>query len=102
MITPRKEAAFNRKTAPGPNPATNRPPNAGPTARATLKATEPNVTAAGRSALVTSSGVIACHAGAFTAAPNPSAKASVKRSEGVVSPVIVNTPNVAATVNIQI
>src|SRR5262249_15636699 len=102
MITPRKEIAFNRKTAPDPSAATNRPPRAGPTARATLKATEPSVTAAGRLALVTSSGVIACHAGAFAAAPNPSAKLRIKRSDGVVSPAIVNTPNVAATINIQV
>ena len=100
-MTPRKEAAFSRNTGPDPSAATRSPPKAGPTARATLNATAPSVTAAGRSSLATSSGVIASHAGALTAAPKPRAKARISRSQGVVIPAIVKSPNVAATINIH-
>src|SRR5207244_11036025 len=95
---PGQEIAFTSKTGPDPKAATRSPPNAGPTARATLNATAPSVTAAGRSFLSISSGVIASHAGAFSAAPRPSAKAKSSRSQGVVTPAIVKSPNVAATI----
>ena len=45
MATARKEAAFSKKTAPGPAMAITKPPKAGPTARAKLNCTAPKETA---------------------------------------------------------
>src|SRR6266404_1685361 len=71
-MIPTNESAFRRKTHPDPAAATNNPPSAGPTARATLKPTPDNASADGSSLAGTNSGTIACHAGLFIAEPRPS------------------------------
>src|SRR5215510_11543226 len=73
-ITPINEAAFSRKTAQAPVAVTMTPPTAGPTARAKFRPNPVKPTAAGRSARGTASGVVACQAGAFIAAPAPREK----------------------------
>src|SRR5262249_40380972 len=102
MMTPRKEAAFSRKTAPEPAVATNNPPIAGPTARETLNATLVSVIAAGSSLRGTSSGTIACQAGLFRAAPNPRVNVSANNNHGPIKPVTVSAPIRAATDSIQV
>jgi hypothetical protein len=102
MSTPRNDAAFSRKTVPGPVDAVVSPPSAGPTARARLKATAPSATAAARSARDTSSGVIACQAGAVIAEPIPRANVRPSRSSGVTRPASVSPPSVAAATSIHV
>src|SRR5262245_3735001 len=72
-ITPRNEAAFRRKTAQAPVAVTMTPPTAGPTVRAKFRPSPVKATAAGRWARGAASGVVACQAGAFIAAPAPRA-----------------------------
>ena len=91
-----------RKFAAGPAAATARPPRAGPAERAMLKPMLPRVTAAGSSSRGTSSGMIACQAGWFMAAPRPSRKVKRRRSQGVVRPASVSRPRPAAASSIQV
>src|SRR5689334_11900400 len=60
-----------------------------------------NVTAGFNSRSCTSSGMIACHAGAFMAAPSPSAKVSKSKLHGVIACRRVKAPSSAATHSIQ-
>src|ERR1043165_7254377 len=101
-MTPTKESELRKKTAHEPMAATSRPPSAGPTARAMLKATLLRETATGSSARGTSSGTMACHAGAFKAAPSPSMKVSASRTQGVVQPASVSVPSATAATSIQV
>src|SRR5882724_3829887 len=94
--------AFRRKVMPGPAAATISPPRAGPAARAMLKLMEERVTAPGRSSRGTSSGVIACQAGPFIAAPSPRRKVKKRRSPGVMGPARVKRPRPAAANSIQL
>src|SRR2546425_3114559 len=82
--TPRNDAAFRRKTQPAPRAATSRPPNAGPSARATLTEMPPSATAPASSSRGTRSGVVACQAGALSALPRPMQKVSESSSHGPV------------------
>src|SRR5262245_57786968 len=95
-ITPRNEAAFRRKTAQAPVAVTITPPTAGPTARAKFRPSPVKPTAAGRSPRGAASGVVACQAGAFIAAPAPRANVRMSNNHGVVEPRTVNTPSAAA------
>ena len=45
--------------------------------------------------------MIACHAGAFIAAPRPRAKVSVNKLQGVIASRNVNTPSTLAAASIQ-
>src|SRR5262245_46766457 len=100
-ITPRNEAAFRRKTAQAPVAVTITPPTPGPTARAKFKPNPVKATAAGMSARGTASGVVACQAGEFIAAPAPRANVRMSNNHGVVAPRTVNTPRAAAAASIQ-
>src|SRR5207253_6776344 len=100
-MTPTKETAFRRNTAPGPAAATISPPRAGPPERAMVKPTPPSAAAAGNSARETSSGVIACQAGTLSAVPAPSAQVRPSSTHGVVRPRSVSTPIAAAAAHIQ-
>src|SRR5499433_2808148 len=84
-ITPRNEAAFRRKTAQAPVAVSITPPIAGPTARAKFRPSPVKLTAAGRSVRGTASGVVACQAGAFIAAPAPRANVRMSSNHGVVT-----------------
>ena len=57
-MTAMKLSAFKKNAAPGPRAASTRPPSAGPTARAKLKATELRVTASAVRSLVTDNRLI--------------------------------------------
>src|SRR5436305_4345293 len=100
--TPRNETALTRKVTAGPEAATTRPARAGPAARAMLKPMLPRVTAAGRSSRGTISGMLACQAGPFKAAPSPSRKVKPRRIQGVVAPAAVNAQRPKAATVIQI
>src|SRR5436305_3873944 len=99
---PRKETALTRKVTAGPEAATTRPARAGPAARAMLKPMLPRVTAAGRSSRGTISGMLACQAGPFKAAPSPSRKVKPRRIQGVVAPAAVNAQRPKAATVIQV
>src|SRR5215217_4892060 len=75
---------------------------AGPLARAKLNPALFSATAAGSSRRGTSSGTIACQAGALSAPPSPIKNVSSNNSAGVIQPIIVSTPSSAATASIQI
>src|SRR5947209_1689014 len=96
------EAALSKKTAHGPDAATMKPPNAGPTARAILMATALSVIAAGKSEWETNSGVIACQIGLLIADPTPRRKVSDSRRAGVIWPINARMPIAPAATNIQI
>ena len=81
--------------------ATMKPPKAGPTARAILKATLLSETADGSSSRETNSGITACHTGAFKAAPKPRAKVRINKSQEVTTPINVSSASAAAA-NIQL
>ncbi len=83
MMTARNERLLMRKAHPAPAAATSRPPMAGPTARATLKATELSATALATSSRGTRSGTIACHAGRLKATPTPSRSPRPRRIGGL-------------------
>src|SRR5947209_12131509 len=100
--TPRKEMALTRKVRDGPEAATTRPPRAGQAARAMLKPMLPRVTAAGRSSRGTISGMLACQAGPFKAAPSPRRKVKPRSTQGVVAPAAVNAQSPKAATVIQI
>src|SRR5215471_3093165 len=95
-ITPKKDAAFNRKDHPDPAAATTRPPSAGPAARATLNPAEFSATAEAWCCGDTTSGVIACHAGSFITAPTPIRKVNTSSSQGLTDPRRVSAPKIAA------
>src|SRR5271165_747635 len=100
-MTPKNEAAFSKKDHPDPAAATTIPPSAGPTARATLNPAEFKATAeAWRSGEITS-GVIACHAGSFIAAPKPSKNVNTSSTHGFTACSRVRTPSAAAATTIQ-
>src|ERR1700747_91589 len=74
QMTPANDSALSAKTQPAPvctrrNPATIKPPSAGPTARARLLLAAFRLTESGINSRGTSSGTIACHAGLFIAEP---------------------------------
>src|SRR4026208_722763 len=73
IITPRNEAAFKRKTAQAPVAITITPPTARPTAPAKFRPSPVHATAAGSSTRGAAPEIVACQAGAFTAAPAPRA-----------------------------
>ena len=81
-MTPKNDTAFNRNVTPQPTAATITPPSAGPTARATLNPAEFSATADACCFRGTSSGVIACHAGSFITAPNPSRNVNSSSTQG--------------------
>src|SRR5262249_10659062 len=85
-ITPINEAAFRRKTAQAPVAVTMTPPIAGPTARAKFRPNPVKATAAGMSVRGTASGVVACQAGAFIAAPAPRANVKMSNNHDAVAP----------------
>ena len=82
-ITPKNDAPFKRNDHPAPATSTTIPPNAGPTARATLNPAEFSATAEACRCAETTSGVIACHAGSFITAPNPMRKVKPATSMGL-------------------
>src|SRR5580692_2550156 len=100
-MTQKNEAAFSKKATPEPAIAITIPPNAGPTARATLKPTEFKATAGACCRGETTSGVMACHAGSFMTAPRPSKNGNSNRIHGVTFPSSVKTPSSAAATTIQ-
>src|ERR1700674_279377 len=100
-MTPKNEAAFNRKATPEPAIAITIPPNAGPTARAALNPTEFKATAGACCPGETISGVMACHAGSFITAPRPSTNVNRSRIHGVTVPNNVKMPSNAAATTIQ-
>jgi hypothetical protein len=102
VITLKNESAFKRNTAHAPVRATTTPPMAGPTARAKFRPIPVSATADGRSARGTSSGVVACQAGAFIAAPAPSAKVKISSSHGVIASASATAPSVAEAMNIKV
>jgi hypothetical protein len=87
---------------PGPKAATMSPPSAGPATRAILKETEPSVIAEERSFFGTSSGIIACHAGVFIAAPMPRKNVKTRRINGDVFPEMVIRPSTSADASMSI
>src|SRR5215212_7028285 len=101
-ITPRNDAAFSQKTVDGPDAATIKPPTAGPVARARLNPALFSATAVGSSRRGTSSGTIACQAGALSAPPKPIRNVSESRIAGAIKPSTVRTPSSTATASIQI
>ncbi|MNT03726.1 hypothetical protein D3C72_1382740 [compost metagenome] len=88
--------------APGPTWATIKPPSAGPTALAKLNPALLSATAAWSSSGGTSSGMIACQAGALSAAPRPSAKVTPSSSQGVAKPASVSAARAPAATSIQV
>ena len=74
-----------RNTQAGPASATTTPPRAGPTARPRLNVRAPSAMAWGNSALGTSSGWMACHAGSVSAVPTPRKNVSVSSESGVIT-----------------
>jgi hypothetical protein len=82
ISTPTTETAFSRNTAAGPIAAMITPARAGPTARAMLYVALLRATAFGISGRGTSSGRIACQAGAVAALPRPMAKLRPRSSQG--------------------
>ena len=102
ISTPRNEMALTRKVTAGPAEATTSPARAGPAARAMLKPMLPRVTAAGRSSRGTISGMLACQAGPFSAAPRPSRKVKERRIQGVVAWAAVNAQRPKAAAVIQV
>ncbi len=99
--TARNEAALSRKTAPGPDIATMKPPIAEPTPRAMFQPMPPRATAPSRFFLVTNSGRTAFQAGLVIAPPTPSIKVSVSKSQGFIHPQRLHTPMAAAATSIQ-
>ncbi len=82
---------------PQPTAATTMPPNAGPTARATLNPAEFRATAEACCSAGTNSGVIACHAGSFITAPSPSRNVNSSSTHGPTQLVSVMMPSVAGS-----
>src|SRR5208282_1538741 len=95
------DAALSRKVGPAPAQATTTPPIAGPMARAALKLMPLSEIAAVKSLRDASSGTIACHAGAFSADPTPSAKLNTRRVHGVARCAIVSQPSAPAARSIH-
>ena len=88
-------------TAAGPAAATTRPPTAGPTARPMLNPAEFRATARASSRPPTSSGMVACQAGALAALPSPSRKVRPRTTAGLASPSTVARHSAAAATSIQ-
>ncbi len=91
-----KETALRANTAAGPATRTTTPARAGPIARATLTVTLPSDAAAGICSRGTSSGWIACHAGAVSAEPQPMATVKPRSQVGVSTPVNARAASTAA------
>ncbi len=102
VTTPEKEKAFRRNVIPGPRAATMSPARAGPATRAILKETEPSVIAEARSFRGTSSGIIACQAGVFIAAPMLRKNVKTSRISGDTFPKTVIRPSPKAAADISI
>ena len=79
----KNDTALIANTAAGPAAATTTPPIAGPTARAAFTVTLPSEEAAGICSRGTSSGWMACHAGADSAEPHPSRNVIASSITGV-------------------
>ena len=92
---------MSRKFTSAPNHATTKPPSAGPAARARLKLMPLRVMAGVSSSRGTSSGMIACHAGALSAEPMPSMKLSPSTVHSVVMWRQVRMPSAPAASSIQ-
>ena len=88
--------------AAGPAAATISPATAGPTARARLTATPLSASADGKSRRPTSSGMIACQAGAFSALPVPTRKVNSRRLQTFAPPSSVSPPRAALARSIQL
>src|SRR5690242_12370703 len=86
IINPTYEIPLTRKAAGGPALATITPPIAGPVVRAMLNARLLRETAAGRSARGTCSPTEDCHAGPYSAVPQPMRKVIARSVHGVTSP----------------
>src|ERR1700744_976449 len=91
-----KDTALSANTAAGPASRTTTPPRAGPIARATLTVTLLSDAAAGICSRGTSSGWIACHAGAVSAEPQPMATVNTSSQVGVRTPVNASAASTAA------
>src|SRR5581483_2530323 len=100
-MTPQNDSALKAKVAPGPTAAISSPPIAGPTERARLIDTLFRETAGASCARGTSSATIACHAGALSAVPRPSAKVRSSSVTGVVNPAKVRSASIAAAANMS-
>src|SRR6185437_12566 len=105
-MTPKNENALIRKAQPEPvtpqqMAAINKPPNAGPTARAMLNPAELSATADASWLGGTRSGVSACQAGSFMTAPTPSKKVNTSRICGVTVPVSVIAPSTVAAATME-
>src|SRR5690348_8506092 len=101
-MTPKNETALIRKTQPELEVAAIiTPPRAGPTARAILKAAALRATAGGKHLSLTISGVIACHAGSFITAPNPSRNVKNNTMAGETVSRIVRMARMSAATTIQ-
>src|SRR5690349_11267723 len=74
---------------------------AGPTARARLNPALLSATATGRSRRPTSSGTMACQAGALSADPRPSRKVSVSSPQSDIAPASVSAPSRHAVASIH-
>ncbi len=92
---------MSRKTGPGPEAATMKPPRAGPTARATLNPAAFSATADDSFPGSTSSGTIACQAGAFIAAPRPRAAVKPSSIQRFTTSSIVRAPSMPAASSIH-
>jgi hypothetical protein len=77
------------------------PANAGPTARARLKATLFNATAALTSCGATKSVIIACHAGPLMADPTPRRNVNRRSRAGLIAPAYVAALRAAAAASIH-
>jgi hypothetical protein len=99
MIITIKEAELRKNTAQGAIAATIKPPTVGPTARPMLLATALRVRAAGISDLDTSALMVGIIGVLIIVVPAPSAKVSISKKEGVVTPRRVSIPRIIDTVN---
>jgi hypothetical protein len=109
QITPTNAAALIRNDAPipgtfpasGSTPITISIPSTGPTARATLSATELSATASDSSLGGTSSGITYWNAGPASAAPIPSRNVNPSSACGVAHPASVVIPSSAEITSIH-
>ena len=101
MMT-RKVRVLSANTAAGPARATTTPPTAGPTARAPFTVTLPRAEAAGICSFGTSSGWMACHAGAESEEPQPSRNVISSRVCGVSTSVQASSVVTAAAIAVPV
>src|SRR5690606_22479264 len=90
-------AALTTKAAAAPAAATIAPPIAGPRLRAMLNPIELSATAPGNVARGTMSPTEACHAGPFSAAPQPLRNEKPTSSHGVIHPAKAKMASVTDT-----